>query len=338
MTTNRTFLAALLAGICAALAPGMPAAARTPAVSGEVLAQSDLDEFMRQVVAKRDDNWKKLQQFVLDEHEKIDVMGPTLVPLVGQRRTFRWYIREGFFVRSPVAYNGIAVSDAERQSFEDDFLKKAKEKDRKGEEHPGTAASAAENATASSAAADQTASPASLDFITQARPQFIDSAYFLKFKFEQGKYALVGREKFDGRDVLRVEYYPAQLFTDENRERPSTAKTAADRRQEQEIQRLMNKNSLVTLWVEPKDKQIVKYSFDNIQTDFLPAAWLFRLDDIKASMSMSQPFKDIWLPKDVDLFLKATMAFGTIDLRYHLDYVDYKEATTSGRIKRGGLQ
>ena len=338
MTPNRTFLVALLAGACAAVVPGMPVAARTPsAISAEALAQSDLDEFMRQVLARRDENWKKLQQFVLDEHEKIDVMGPTLVPLVGQRRDFRWYIREGYFVRSPVSYNGIAVSDSERQEFEDDFLRKAKEKDRAGDDAPGRGASTADSASASAASADQTASPASLDFITQARPQFIDSAYFLKFKFEQGKYALVGREKFDGRDVLRVEYYPAQLFTDEDRPKPSSAKSSSDRRQEQEIQRLMNKNSLVTLWVEPAAKQIVKYSFDNIQTDFLPTSWLFRLEDIKASMSMSQPFKDVWLPRDVDLFLKATMAFGTIDLRYHLDYVDYKEATTSGRIKRGGL-
>ena len=99
----------------------------------------------------------------------------------------------------------------------------------------------------------------------------------------------------------------------------------------------MNKNSLVTLWVEPKDKQIVKFVFDNVQTDFMPIAWFVRLEDIKASMSMSQPFKDVWLPRDVDLMMKATLATGTIDLRYHLDYVDYREASTSGRIiGRGG--
>jgi hypothetical protein len=98
----------------------------------------------------------------------------------------------------------------------------------------------------------------------------------------------------------------------------------------------MNKNSLVTLWVDPGSKQIVKYVFDNIQTDFLPVAWLFRLDDFKASMTMSQPFKDVWLPRDVDLFFKVMFALGTIDLRYHLDYYDYTEASTSGRIRRSG--
>ena len=44
-----------------------------------MLAQSDLDAFMRQVLAKRDENWKKLQQFVVDEHEKMDLMGPATI-------------------------------------------------------------------------------------------------------------------------------------------------------------------------------------------------------------------------------------------------------------------
>ena len=56
------------------------------------------------------------------------------------------------------------------------------------------------------------------------QPGFIESAYFLRFKFEQGKYALVGRETFDGKDVLRIEYYPARLFSHEN------DKTTAPRR------------------------------------------------------------------------------------------------------------
>ena len=33
-----------------------------------VTAQSDLDAFMERVLARRDDNWKKLQQYVLEEN------------------------------------------------------------------------------------------------------------------------------------------------------------------------------------------------------------------------------------------------------------------------------
>jgi hypothetical protein len=39
-------------------------------------AQSDLDAFMEKVLARRDDNWKKLQQYVLEEKEAFDLTGP----------------------------------------------------------------------------------------------------------------------------------------------------------------------------------------------------------------------------------------------------------------------
>src|SRR5262245_19101619 len=48
-------------------------------------AQSDLDAFMRQVMERRDDNWKKLQQYILDEREELDIRGPGKLPLWGQR-------------------------------------------------------------------------------------------------------------------------------------------------------------------------------------------------------------------------------------------------------------
>ena len=40
----------------------------------------------------------------------------------------------------------------------------------------------------------------------------------MKFKFDAGSYALVGREQLDGRDVLRIEYYPTNLFRQERQE------------------------------------------------------------------------------------------------------------------------
>ena len=350
MTWKQTTGLALCLGVWAAVGP-LPVAA-VAFDAAPVMAQSDLDAFMRQVLAKRDENWKKLQQYILDEHEKVDVMGPALVPLLGQRRDYRWYIRDGYFVRSPLVFDGVTVSESERKKFEDDFLKEAKAREQKAASRgrgAGSSNTSGKDATAARGAdagqmdpTGQAETPTGIDaLVGQTRqPQFIDTAYFLRFKFEEGKYALVGREKFDGRDVLRVEYYPARLFTDRRDgedQRNGKGSASRDKRQDLEVERLMNKNSLVTLWVEPKDKQIVKFVFDNIQTDFMPAAWFVRLEDIKASMSMSQPFKDVWLPRDVDLMMKATLATGTIDVRYHLDYVDYREATTSGRIiGRGG--
>ena len=334
--------AAVLAGVLLASWPvGRPLAAADPDLTAAVaLAQSDLDAFMSQVLAKRDENWKKLQQYVLDERENLDMHGPGAIPMMGQRREYRWFIRDGYFVRSPLTFDGIPVADADRIKYEEDFLRKVKAREKRDADRTAAVAAGEPHAAdGAGAASAPPISPASMDsLITQSRqPQFIDSAYFLKFKFEQGKYALVGRETFDGRDVLRIEYYPARLFgPDEENERRRTAKSDGDRRQGDEINRLMNKNSLVTVWVEPAAKQIVKYVFDNIQMDFLPIAWLFRMEDLKASMTMSQPFKDVWLPRDVDILFKAMLAIGTIDVRYQLDYLDYKEATTSGRIRRGG--
>jgi hypothetical protein len=332
--------AAVLAGVLMASWPAPRFAAAGMDTSAVALAQSDLDEFMRQVLAKRDENWKKLQQYVLDEREKLDMHGPGAIPMMGQRREYRWFIRDGYFVRSPLTFDGIPVAEADRVKYEEDFLRKVKEREKRDADRSAAASSGETNAGDIAAAGSQPpVSPASMDsLITQSRqPQFIDSAYFLKFKFEQGKYALVGRENFEGREVLRIEYYPTLLFgPDGEAQQRRAAKSDADRRQGDEITRLMNKNSLVTVWVDPAAKQIVKYVFDNIQMDFLPIAWLFRMEDLKASMTMSQPFKEVWLPRDVDILFKALLALGTIDVRYRLDYIDYREATTSGRIRRGG--
>src|SRR4030095_95050 len=110
-----------LAGLCLATWVALPR------------AQTDLDAFMRQVLAKRDDNWKKLQQYILDEQESIDLRGPTRLPMWGDRRDYTWYIRDGFFVRSPVKANGVAVSEEERRKYEADYLKRQQEREKRGQ-------------------------------------------------------------------------------------------------------------------------------------------------------------------------------------------------------------
>src|SRR4029453_2839060 len=61
-----------------------------------VNAQNDLDPFMRQVLERRDQNWTKLQQYVLDERERFEVRGPTGAPLWGEGRDYTWFLRDGF--------------------------------------------------------------------------------------------------------------------------------------------------------------------------------------------------------------------------------------------------
>ena len=322
------------------------------------ITQSDLDAFMQKVLARRDENWKKLQQYVLDEREQFELRGPTRAPIWGERRDFTWFIREGYFVKSPVKVNGVTVPEEERRKAETDYLRRARDRDKPpgGEGTPvsGSAGAAGQTSGAATGAAGSTAAgaagvqaePASapnLDaFLRQTRaPGFIDSAYFLRFKFEAGKYALVGRETFNGLDVLKIEYYPARLFEDseeDKKRREGRPRTARQEDFEATIQRLMNKVSLVTLWVDPKSSQIVKYTFDNVNFDFLPAAWLVRINDLKASMTMSQAFPDVWLPQDVEFFFAGMLAIGPFDARYQITYSDYRQASTSGRIRLPGAR
>src|SRR6266581_3453847 len=96
-----------------------------------LVAQTDLDAFMREVLAQRDDNWKKLQQYILDEREKFELNGPNKMPMWGERREYTWYIRDGFFVRSPVKFNGVEIGDGERRTFEANYLKRQQEREKR---------------------------------------------------------------------------------------------------------------------------------------------------------------------------------------------------------------
>ncbi len=265
-------------------------------------AQTDLDAFMKDVVARRDDNWKKLQQYILDEREEITLNGPAGTRLWGEQRDYTWFIRDGFFIKSPVKANGAAVSEEDRRKYEDEYLRRTKRRDARGRE-----SSPANPATSDGAA------PTNVDaLIRQTRqPQFVSSSYFLRFKFDEGRYALVGREKFDGRDVLRIEYYPTKLYDDSRRgRRGELRRSDKEQRQEADLRRLMSKVAVITLWVEPSSHQIVKYTFDNVDFDFLPVPWLVKVDTVKASMTMSQPFADVWLPKGIDMNVALTLAIG----------------------------
>ena len=166
-------------------------------------------------------------------------------------------------------------------------------------------------------------------------PEFVSSAYFLRFKFEEGNYALVGRETLDGRDVLRVEYFPREMFAHDDRRRRNNDKNKEsdkDHAKNLAMQRLMNKVALITLWIEPKAHQIIKYTFDNVGFDFLPVSWLLHVSDAKATMKMMQPFPDVWLPDSLEVNVALMIATGQYDLRYALDYHDYRQPDVSTKV------
>ncbi len=314
-------------------------------VPGRVAAQSDLDAFMERVLARRDDNWKKLQQYVLDEKEVFDLTGPGGLPLWGIRREYSWFIRKGVFVRSPVKANGVALSEVDRRKAEDEWLKRATNRDerrkrRAEREKQGLPADPEKRAVVISPTGvqviDETpATPSDLpsnvdDLLKQGvDPQFVSSSYFLKFRFEKGHYALAGREKVDDREALKIEYYPESGLFNGGRTRPN--KKVRDK--DDEIEAKMNKVSLVTLWVDPKTYQILQYTFDDIDMDFFPGRALLRVSDLKATMRMSQAFPEVWLPRSIEMHFGMMMAIGAVETTYKVDYINYKQADVTYKIK-----
>jgi hypothetical protein len=316
--------------LCSAATATTPAAPGEPAPPVVVAAAlhgqaTDLDAFMETVLKRRDENWKKLQQYVLEEREAVDLMGPGGARLFGFRRDYTWFIRQGYFIRSPVRADGVAISEKERRKAEDDWVRREKrreEREKKRAERDGEGGAAA--------AATPVESPASVeDLLRQtAEPRFVSAAYFLKFKFESGHYALAGRETYEGRPVLKIEYYPELLFN-EGRTRPNRKL----RERDDEIEEKMNKVSLVTLWIDAESRQILQYTFDDVDMDFLPGRSIVRVDDLKATMRMGQMFPSVWLPRDIAMHFSMTLAVGTVSAQYKVEYHDYREASVTYKVR-----
>ena len=309
-------------------------------------AQSDLDAFMEKVLARRDDNWKKLQQYVLEEKEGFDLTGPGGFPLWGMRREYTWFIRQGIFVRSPVSADGVKLSDDDRRKAEDQWLRRQKNREEnekrraerraRGEEPEpkNTSVGIGPTGIVVSSSDDQPPSGVPItntdDMLKQVRePQFVSSAYFLKFKFESGQYALAGREKVGDLETLKIEYYPRAGLFKEGRSKPD--KKVKD--EDDKIEEKMNKSSMVTLWIDPKTHQIVQYVFDDIDWDFFPGRSLVRIGDVQATMQMGQAFPNVWLPKSIEMRFEMMLAVGAVDAAYRVDYSNYKEAAVTYKIK-----
>jgi hypothetical protein len=235
-------------------------------------------------------------------------------------------------VRSPISADGVAIGEAERKKEEESFLRHEQEREKR------RAARRRETPDASADNSDPADIP---DAIRQTiEPEFVSAAYFMKFRFERGHYALVGRERLLDRDVLRIEYYPEQLFREGPRGRGARGGDGrgADQRddktraREADIDRQMNKVSMVTLWVEPNERQILQYEFQNVDADFLPARWLLRLDTLAATMQMTNPFPGIWLPASLGMKVELSLAIGRVSATYDAKYHDYRKAETDSRV------
>ena len=216
-----------------------------------------------------------------------------------------------------------AVADAAVRAARGDVLEEARRALRKVPEPAGLAAAAAGGSSEPPWSGIQ--------------PRFVSDSYFLDFEFEPGNYYLAGRETLAGRDVLRIEYYPEHLFTEDDQPDGDDADDAAGRGRGGPPQsEAMDKTSLVTLWVDPEEHQIVRYTFDNLGFGFMPARWFVRVDDLTASMTMGQPIDGVWLPEQVAIGGAVSTAEGTARMSITREFTNYREAESGGRIRSVG--
>lgn len=329
---SRIVLAAVLGASALAGAPGLTASAtgRSTEERHATAPTQDLDAFMARVLARRDDNWKKMQQYVLDEEERLQVTGPDGSRLYGFVREYTWYIRDGVFVRSPLTANGVRIDEDERLAYEERWMRR----ERRRQARARAERARDEDASESSQPAEvpepaQEGISSRGDVLSSAiEPRFVSAAYFLRFKFDPGHYALAGRTTWNGREVLQIEYYPSKLFTE--------GRTKPDRRvreRDEQIDEKMNKVSLVTLWIDPAQHQILQYTFDNMDMDFLPGRSIVRVDELRASMTMTEAFPDVWLPGTIQMRFGFWTAAGAVSALYDVRYHDYRLARVTSSVK-----
>src|SRR4051794_15821406 len=240
---------ALLAGVPASraaqsdTAPSSPAPAPPPQTSPPPAAaaptaaapSSDLDALMARALQKRDVDRRTLSDYVLDEVESVEVLGPGRAPITRIRREYTWYVREGIHVRSPLRFDGVPIPESDRREYEEKWFHREQERRQHRAEREATRASEGKPPTLGPAALNE--------------PRFVSESYFLDFKFEPGNYYLAGRDSLDKHDVLKIDYYPTHLFSDDDEPRPGASGSKEYKHQrkrseedlEQDLDRKMNK-------------------------------------------------------------------------------------------------
>jgi hypothetical protein len=311
--------------VIASLSASAQAPAAAPPKASAAAPARDLDALMAKALQHREVDRRTLSDYVLDEVESVEVLGPGRAPITRIHREFTWYVRDGVHVRSPVRFDGVPIAEADRRAYEERWFNR--EQDRRKHR-------AEREAKRESEGKPPTLGPAALN-----EPRFVSESYFLDFKFEPGNYYLAGRDTLDNKEVLKIDYYPQHLFNDDEEPRTSPGSKEYKRKRKskedelgEEIDRKMNKTAQVTLWVDPSENRIVKYTFDNVWMDFLPAAWLVRVDDLRASMEMGQPFDGVWLPRNIRIHAGVTLAAGSFEVTYGREFSKYRKADVSTRI------
>jgi len=304
-----TVLAAAALAPTAAATPPVPASSEPATGSAATLrTQDDVDAFMEKVMAKRELNWEATYDYVFNELERFRIRGFEIAALQSFDQEYTWYVRDGYLVRSPWSVNGVEVDKDTREEAELEWIESVKDED--------------------------------ID-------ERIRRDNFFDFNFDPGNYLFAGREMFEGREVVKIEYYPTEAFFNEDDEADETTEDRERREKrreregeedgwdEDEFEHMFAKTSLVTMLVLPEEHQIVKWTFENVGFEFLPYRWLFRMDELRVSMVMDQPIEDIWLPREIAATARASTASFNLEIEYSTSFGEYKEPAVGAGVVFG---
>lgn len=264
-----------------------PETVRTATPSPVATPSNELDQFMDAVLARRKVNWEELDRYLFRERESFEIRGPDGKVVESERGEFDRFVREGELVRSPIRLDGVEVSEIARAQYERRYLREIQEwRKTRTERHERV-----------------------------RREGGVARDNFLDFNFEPGNYYLAGRETFEGRDVLKIEYYPKRMF-----------EAGADDDESDDLRNAdFSRSTLVTLLVLPEEHQIVKVTFDNVGLDFLPYRFLVRFGGFQAAMVLDNKL-GVWLPREIRATGSATIASGRFQLVYEREFYDYRES------------
>src|SRR6266540_6504666 len=149
-------------------------------------ASTDLDRFMATALQRRDIDRKVLSDYVLDEVESFEVLGPGRIPFARMRYEFTWYVRDGIHVRSPLKFDGVPIPEADRRAYEERWIHSEQKRRKYRTERDEKRAAEGK--------------PPAVSVPSINEPRFVSESYFMDFKFEPGNYYLAGKDTIDGHE------------------------------------------------------------------------------------------------------------------------------------------
>lgn len=96
-------------GACVVLALSLFSVSIRAQQEVERAPSTDLDAFMEKVLARREIVRRVMNDYILDERETFEILGPGGYRLHRTNREYTWFVREGIHVRSPLRYEGVSI-------------------------------------------------------------------------------------------------------------------------------------------------------------------------------------------------------------------------------------